>query len=167
MLVAVSIGIGLVSGVMRPLFLAEQAHDDLIASLYHFATTFDTRSVSFSVFFEGIIRYGRILLLILACAALPKARYIALLVLYMRSMALGFSAAMMVEAFDGRGFAAALTLYGLQNLIAMPVFAFITYLVVENRPLTLKIPGIGVAAVFCASAVEAYISPTLFESIWR
>jgi len=166
-LVAVSIGIGLVSGVLRPLFLAEQAHNDLIASLYHFATTFGTRSVGLSAFFEGTFRYGRILLLILACAALPKARYIALLVLYMRFMALGFSVAMMVEAFGGRGFAAALTLYGLQNLIAMPVFAYVAYLVVENRPLTLKIPGIGVVAVFIVAAIEAYISPTLFESIWR
>ena len=177
-LVAASIVIGLISGTLRPLFLADYAQDDLTLSLYRFVTAFDIQNIGFAALFESFARYSRILLLIWACAALPKAHYVALLVLYMRAMALTFSAVMMVTAFGGRGLAYALALYGLQNTVIMPIYAYTVYFIIENRlelavrspenliP-TIRTAAVGLAAVLAASAIETYIVPTLFALIWR
>ncbi|MDR2183296.1 MAG: hypothetical protein LBE55_03900 [Clostridiales bacterium] len=173
-----SIGIGLISGLLRPQFLAEYAHAELVASLQHFAEGFYAQNMGISAFFAAAFRYGRTLLLIWACAVLPKAHYAALLVLYMRAMALGFSAAMMVTALGGRGFGAAMALYGLQNLIIMPIYAYTVYFIGQNRlalafrppenPLLVaKVAAMGLAAVAVVSIIEIYISPILFIMIWR
>jgi len=167
-LVATSMVIGLISGILRPRFLAEHAYADLIASLQHFSAAFDDQSIGISAFFAAILRYGRPLLLIWACATLPKARFAALLVLYLRAMALGFSATMMVRAFGGSGFAAALALYGLQNLIIMPIYACTAYFIIQKHGgFDLKLGGIGLVAVIAASMTEAYVSPMLLAMIWR
>ena len=177
-LVAASMTIGLIFGVLRPQLLAEQAHADLVASLQHFAAALSVQNSGFTAVFEGIMRYGRTLLLLWACATLPKSHYAALLVLYMRAMALGFSAAMMVAAFGGRGLAYALALYGLQNLVIMPVYAYTVYFINKNRlalavrppenlASTVKTAVLGLWAVVAASFIAAYVSPTLFALIWR
>jgi len=175
-LVALSIGAGLVSGALRPAFMADTALDSLIASLYHFVATFDAQAIGTSALFEGILRYGRTLLLIWACAMLPKAHYAALLVLYLRAMSLAFSAAMMVAAFGGTGFMYAMSLYGLQNLIIMPIYAYTVYFIAKNNlglavkppdnyTPVIKLAALGLAAVAAVSAIEAYISPILFEML--
>ena len=177
-LVAASMAIGLLFGLLRPQFLTEQAHADLVTSLQHFAASLNAQNPGVAALFEGILRYGRTLLLIWACATLPKSHYAALLVLYMRAMALGFSAAMMVAAFGGRGLAYALALYGLQNLIIMPVYAYTAYFISKNRlalavrppdslAATVKTAIMGLGAVIAASVIAAYVSPILFEFIWR
>ena len=177
-LVAASMAIGLIFGVLRPQFLAEQAHADLVASLQHFAAALSAQNSGVAAVFEGILRYGRTLLLIWACATLPKSYYAALLVLYMRSMALGFSAAMMVAAFGGRGLAYAFVLYGLQNLIIMPIYAYTAYFISQNRlalavrppenlAATMKTAAMGLGTVVAASVIAAYVSPILFVFIWR
>ncbi|MCL2377076.1 MAG: hypothetical protein FWC76_06750 [Defluviitaleaceae bacterium] len=175
-LVALSIGAGLISGVLRPAFMADAALDSLIASLHHFAATFDAQNIGTTAFFEGILRYGRAMLLIWACAMLPKAHYAALLVLYLRAMSLAFSAAMMVAAFGGAGFMYAVALYGLQNLIIMPLYAYTVYFMAKNdlklaiRPPdnftpVVKLAALGLGLMAAVSAIEAYVSPMLFEML--
>lgn len=177
-LVAASMGIGLISGTLRPIFLSDYSRTDLAESLYHFTTTLEAQSIGIGELFGSALRYGRSLLLIWACVALPKTHYAALLVLYMRAMSLSFSAVMMIVAFGGRGFAYAFALYGLQNIIIMPVYAYTAYFILKSRAAlavkppenlapTVKTAAIGLAAVAAVSAVENYISPTLFALIWR
>jgi len=177
-LVAMAIGIGLVSGALRPLFLSEAAHAELAISLHHFIVGLDTGNIGIGAVLPNVLRYGRTLLLIWTCGMLPKTQFAALLLLYMRAMALGFSAAMMIAAFGGLGFGYALTLYGLQNLIIMPIYAYTAYYIINHRmALTVRPPeslgpivklmAIGIAGVFVASVVATYTSPILFVLLWR
>jgi hypothetical protein len=172
-------GIGLISGLLRPQLLTEQAHADIVASLanlHHFTAGFHVQYIGAGAFFESALRYGRTLLLIWACGILPKARYAALIVLYMRSMALGFSAAIMAAAFGGGSFGAGLALYGLQNLIIMPIYAYTAYFIIKYRPAAtypenlapiIKVGVAGLLAVVAVSAIEVYIVPILFIMFWR
>jgi len=157
-MIAASLGLGLVFGVLRPV------NDELLASLQQFAATFSTQHISHYAIYESLLRYGRPLLLIWACALFPKLRHASLLVLYMRAMSLGFSASMMVLAFGARGFLAAMALNGLQNIIIMPVYAYTTYNIIISRH-DKRLMAAGLTAVVLASIIEVYISPTLFRMV--
>ncbi|MCL2573142.1 MAG: hypothetical protein FWE34_01165 [Defluviitaleaceae bacterium] len=165
-LVITSIGFGLIFGIFRPIFLDENAMGSLSASLQHFVASFGVHLNSFAALFDGIFRYGRSLLLIWVCAMFSKARYVTLFVLFMRAMSLSFSAAMMVAAFGGRGFGYAMMLYGLQNLLIMPVYVYSAYHIIQGR-IMLKTAVVGIIAVVAASIIDAYLAPALFVLFWR
>jgi len=162
-----AIACGLIYGILRPSFLAEAALADLVAALHHFAATFDSQSLGMTAIFESLLRYGRPLLLIWACAVLPKGFYAAFLVLYLRALTLGFSAAMMVSAFGGRGFTYALALYALQNLIIMPIYIYTICVIAEKTVPPVKAGVVGLAGVVGVSMIEVYVSPLLFELMRR
>jgi hypothetical protein len=162
-LIIFSIAIGLISGILRPLFFDEDTLALLVNNLRHFTETFNASELSLTILAESLIRYGRPLLLIWACAVLPKAYYAGFLVLYLRAMTFGFSTAMMVHAFGGQGLLMAATLYGLQNLIIIPFYAFTVYFIARNLPSRqnrrkiIKMVVIGAAVVVMVSIIEVYI----------
>ena len=162
-LIMLSVSAGIISGILRPFFLDDYTLALLINNLRHFAATFDEIEFGFAAFAESLMRYGWPLLLIWACAALPKAYYVGLLVLYMRAMTFGFSTAIMVHAFGGQGLLMAAGLYGIQNLIIIPFYAFTVYFIArslpsrQNRRKIVKMAIIGVAVVVMASIIEVYI----------
>ena len=170
-LAVLAVTVGLVFGAFRPRFFSEADLAELVAALRLFAADFDSSTLGAGALAESLLRYGRALGLIWVCAALPKAYYAAFLVIYMRAMVLGFSAALMVEAFGGRGLLLALGLYGIQNVIIMPVYAYTTCYIAKNparmTPKAVKIAGFGVVGVVVVSAVEVYIAPGLFEILLR
>jgi len=166
-LVTVSLALGLLSGAIRPLLLDEAAHTELMVSLHRFAATLDTGNMGFAEILMNLLRYGRMLILIWACAITPKVRFVALLVLYMRAMALSFSAAMMIVAFGGIGLGYAFMLYGLQNMITMPIYVYATYVILQKRPITAKLVVISLAGIVVASIIATYIAPILFVMIRR
>jgi len=163
-LIMLSVFAGIISGILRPFFLDDYTLALLVNNLRYFAATFNAESeLGLTTFAESLMRYGRPLLLIWACAALPKAYYVGLLVLYLRAMTFGFSTAMMVHAFGGQGLLMAALLYGLQNLIIIPFYAFTVYFIArslpsrQNRRKIVKMAIIGVAVVVMASIIEVYI----------
>jgi len=168
LLLVVSIAAGLVFGVLRPLFLDEYDFAALIDALRNFTAGFVLSPPGVENLAESLLRYGRPWLLIWACAAIPKVRFASYLVIYLRAVALGFSAVMMVAAFGGRGFIMAMALYGLQNMIIMPIYGCTVHFIVKNpaspamakKAIVLAVAG--AVAVVLAALVEVYISPVLF-----
>ena len=162
-LLAVGIVGGLISGILRPRFFGDADLALLTAALHDFAAGFDIAPA------ESLLRYGRPLIMIWACAAIPKAYYAAFLVVYLRAMALAFSATLLVITFGGTGFVMALSLYAIQNLITMPIYAYTTYFIAKNpmtpaiAPRATRLAFVGILAILAASAVEIFIAPTLFE----
>ncbi|MCL2397467.1 MAG: hypothetical protein FWC93_05310 [Defluviitaleaceae bacterium] len=168
-LLVISMVAGVVSGILRPYFFSEADLAQLVANLHHFVTNFDASALGLGAVAESLLRYGRMLVLIWACAAVSRVRYAAFLVLYLRAMTLGFSAAMMVEAFGGRGFVMAMGLYAIQNAIIMPVYGYTACFIAKNR-LEATRPVIytaiaGVTAVVTVAAIEVYMAPRLFEML--
>lgn len=168
-LAIIALAAGLLTGLLRPRFFAPQDLEQLIAGLHHFVSGFDAASTAgLAAFAESLLRYGRVLVLIWACAALPKAYYAAFLVLYLRAMALGFSIAMMVFAFGPAGFVMALGLLAIQNLLTMPLYVHTVLLIAKNQAdglslAYIKMMAVGVVGVAAASVIEVYISPRIFE----
>ena len=168
-LLVFSVVAGVFSGIFRLRFFSEADVALLAAGLHQFVAEFNSAAIGWAAFAESLLRYGRPLVLIWACAAIPKAYYAAFLVVYLRALTLGFSAALMVVAFDGRGFVMALALYAVQNLIAMPMYGYTIYFMAKNplAPNTVKhavkVAVMGVLAVSAAVIIEIYITPILFD----
>jgi len=166
-----AVGLGLFFGMLRPAFLEQADAAALAAALRVFVTEFDPAALGLGAMVESLLRYGRLLVLIWACAAFPKAFYAAYLVLYLHSMTLGFSAAMLAYAFGGRGVGYAMGLYLLQNLIILPVCAYTVCFIAKN-PLrgaaggvmkaVIKIVTAGILCVVLVAVLEVYVVPWIF-----
>lgn len=165
---AVSVGFGLLFGALRPAFMQLDDLAALVAALQVFVADFDADALGFGAFAESMLRYGRLPALIWACAAFPKAFYAGYLVLYLHAMTLGFSAAMMVQAFGGRGFGMTLGLYAVQNLIILPICAYTIDFLAKKQPHGLsrdviKTAAMGILCVIFVSVLEVYVVPRFFE----
>jgi len=163
----VATALGLCFGALRPVFMNQPDLDALIVALQAFIADFAPQP-GMAAPAESLLRYGRLLVLIWACAAFPKAFYAGFLVLYLHAMTLGFSAAMMVQAFGGRGVGLALGLYAVQNLIILPVCGYTIYFIARCSPLrglsrgVVKMAAVGVVAVVFVAALEVYVVPWFF-----
>ena len=172
-LLILSLSAGIITGLVRPNFLSQEDLEGLILSLKQFAATFDVMSSGLPAFLESLLRYGRFFLMMWACLLVPWGRRAVYLLLYLRSMTIGFSFSMMIITFGASGILMAFALYALQNIIIMPVFAFTSLCIARkkisidantgNIRLTVRLAVIGAISVMLASFIEISLAPFLFE----
>lgn len=128
LIVLFSLFLGAIVGVIRCNSIDSYQYDSLSEHLHLFFN--DIRNINTShadIFFESVIKYGKILLIIWFMAFLPPASAVAIILIFIKGMSGSFTTTFLIREFGIRGLYYAFILYLPQNLILIPTYIYASY----------------------------------------
>lgn len=158
LLIIITILCGLIFGWLRLSFF-DTSYAEFLGEALQLHLASPVYQPASSAFFGSLIVYGRILLLIIILAHLPMGFIGSFFLLFLRAMAVGFSAGVFMMAFEGRGVGLLFMLVVLQNFIMFPIYCGLLSQGIRRRRMTIKALLVGIAAVLVVSAYEAFMLP--------
>ncbi|MBR0596862.1 stage II sporulation protein M [Sinanaerobacter chloroacetimidivorans] len=177
--------LGISAGVFTELLMNSTEKENMINYLGQYLLLSNYNDVSFSKIFFSSAGNNLILLLIMAVSGLTAIGFpIALAALTYKGMALGFSAALLIDSMSYKGVALIFTSMLPQNLILIPAILIagiaalnVAFHTISNRRFGMKkslvessgsytfINIILIVAVLAGSFIESFISPLLTQLI--
>ncbi|MCL2855410.1 MAG: hypothetical protein FWE21_07315 [Defluviitaleaceae bacterium] len=163
--ITIAIIAGVIWGALRPNLMEDTGLAGLITNLHRFADGFAPNQISVQNWANSLLRNGHVLLLIWACAAVPKLFWAAYLLIYLRAMTATFSITLLIHAFGARGVLMAMALNLPQNALILGVCAITICHIKKSEQIKPAKPVIiGILAAITASAYEIFMAPWLFNA---